>query len=773
MKITAKQAIAIVLLAQSTAFISCIDSEKDVFDAEYTKKLYDESFPVKNVDPDMDWKTTATASVNVTVNQDYGVDYQIQVFDVNPLNSASNAKLLASGIASNETPFKTTMDYPSALTRVFIARVDANGRYMVTTDSIENGAVKASFGSPLTKSRAATRAASDEIPTIVAPYTTSNISAMLNNTNATEIKDGWDLSAGKWGGDYNTYPIFSIDNTQERYFKITKNFSQSFSITSTSTKIKVIVTAKLTINSGYNINSGEIIIANGGELILSHDLMLTNGAYITVLPGGKISGNHTINIANGSNQKTNYNGGDVNINTFDVDCDGIFYNVGTLTLNEYNASSTNAVLVNRGHITANTLFGNNNTDIKNACYIETSGNITCRHLYMGTSSAIKCGSFSNDGSGGLTITMQENSMMTCAGNIDLNRVITGPTSGYALLKFDGSKLGNNTKYSNVSVNNNVICEVSNQASSGSIHYYDWTAFDWLVNSLKNGASYCNVGKANFTLPAGECTGTGYTPEGADDVNINPMKYSYAFEDNYPSAGDYDFNDIVLDVSTEYDREKTTNNIKKIQYNVTLSAIGASKQLGSALRLAGINKSAIKSITFGGDNNIFRSTLASSSIFEDATTESKGIEVVIPLFGDAHKVYGYDERKLLNTGQEETSKLYTIEVIIELNDQTKTSPSITMNNLDFFIAYGNLGSRTEIHLYEFKDFGATANGTIHQKNLDVAGNYTWAIRIPEFKYPREKVSIVEAYPTFKNWASNRLNNKDWYKSYNNDKVYSKQ
>ncbi len=770
MKITLKQTLAIALLTLSGMFVSCVDSGKDLYDAQKTKALYEEAFPVKNVDPEMDWKTTNTASVNVSVNEDEGIDYKIQVFDANPLNPESKAKLLTSGEANNETSFTTTMDYPSALTRVFIARVDANGRYMVTTDSIKNGVITASFGNTTISNRSLTKAASNEIPTIDAPYSPSDVSTMLNNVNATEIKNGWDLAArSTWGGDYNTYPIFSIPNTNVRYFKITKDVSTNFSITSPNTRIKVIITGKLTINNNYNINSGEFIIADGGELVLSHDLILTNGAYITVLPGGKISGNYTINVADGSNHKTNYNGGEVNIKTFDIDCTGIFYNTGKLTLNSYNASSYDAVLINRGHITANTIFGNNNTDIQNACYIETSGNLTCRKLVMGSSSAIKCGSFTNDGTSILTMTAHENSMLTCTGAIDMNRIITGPRSGYALIKFDGSKLSDRINYSNVAVNNNIICDIANQRSSGSIHFWNWTPFDWLVNRLYHGATYCNENKANFLLPAGDCTGEGYGASGSDDVNVNPMNYTYAYEDNYPSAGDYDFNDIVLNVSTEYDREKRTNDIKKIQYNVTLSAVGATKKLGAALRLVGINKSAIKSITFGGDQNSFRQTL-SGSMFEDATTETNGSEVVIPLFGDAHAVYGYSQRKMLNTGLENTNKLYTLEVIIELNDQTKTAPIISMDNLDFFIAYGNIGSRTEIHLYEMKKYGPTANGTIHQQNLDAAGNYTWAIRVPEFKYPKETVSIATAYPDFQAWATDRMVHTDWYKSYSNSKVY---
>ncbi|MCS2442307.1 LruC domain-containing protein [Bacteroides uniformis] len=59
------------------------------------------------------------------------------------------------------------------------------------------------------------------------------------------------------------------------------------------------------------------------------------------------------------------------------------------------------------------------------------------------------------------------------------------------------------------------------------------------------------------------------------------------------VGDYDFNDVVLDVETRYHREQKTNHIKRIQLDVTLAAAGATKALGVGLRITGINKSDIR------------------------------------------------------------------------------------------------------------------------------------------------------------------------------------
>lgn len=44
-----------------------------------------------------------------------------------------------------------------------------------------------------------------------------------------------------------------------------------------------------------------------------------------------------------------------------------------------------------------------------------------------------------------------------------------------------------------------------------------------------------------------------------------------------------------------------------------------------------------------------------------------------------------------------------------------------------------------------------------------GEPPYAIIVPlNFRYPKEKCSIINAYPTFKNWAQNRTANTDWYK-----------
>ena len=111
--------------------------------------------------------------------------------------------------------------------------------------------------------------------------------------------------------------------------------------------------------------------------------------------------------------------------------------------------------------------------------------------------------------------------------------------------------------------------------------------------------------------------------------------------------------------------------------------------------------------------------------------------------------------------------------------TNTSPVISKDNLDFFIAYKfrSMQQRMEVHLYEFWDYGATKGGTVQKENLDLAGNNTWAICVPNFRYPRESINISTlkgddcAYPKFLDWAQNRTpDTEKWHLDPNEKNVY---
>lgn len=763
------------ILAASASLISCVDNDKNLFDGEKMKQIYQETFPVKDIDPDGDWSMSRSVTAHVSVNGDVGTDYTIRIFDANPLVAENDAWLLAEGIANNKKTLNVSVDCATAIRTLFVARVDAKGRYLVQPVAIENGEVKAHFGEVETVTRAAASrdGVKSAFPGMTAPYTAEEISKKKGG--ATEVQAGWDLGAASgWSGNYHEFDVFK---QSVRWFRLPKTtFNLTFKSSGGSADaIKVIVPdeCKWVIENGMQFDKNmEIIVERGGviEIKKNASLILTGSSYITVMKGGTIKGDGDISITNGSGGRKNYNAGTIDCSNLDFEGGpGEFYNYGELILEKYKASTGGSTLINHGTIKAKDIKANNNTHIKNACHIEVEDEFEFSTLLMGYSSEAICGELSRNGNDN-DITMEEQSMLVCE-EADLCRHINGPTKGKALLKID-KIIGNTSElpYSSSYIKNNVICEIKDQKSNGK-DQWAWSGFDWLVNQcMKGAATYCNPGKADFMLPKSDCVKEGYNDDDeGDDVELKKAVYTYAFEDNYPNAGDYDFNDIVLNVTMPVagdDDDDDDDEEDELKYKIELRAIGAIKQLGAGLRIKGIKKSNVKEVSFKESTARRSGSLNSSSIFEDVPFEANDSELVIPLFGDAHYIYGYtgNKRPMLNTGNASTplTDIYTLEVTIKLDDDIDI-PSPT-KDLDFFIAYqGMSNKRMEIHLNRFTT--ATANGQLASPELlDIIKsiNNTWALCVPtKFAYPTETTVVTAAYSGFAGWAHDQESNTNWY------------
>lgn len=771
MKQNIAKVLTLSLLATSASFISCVDNEKNLFNAEQLRQIYEETFPVKNIDPDGDWTMSRSVAAQVAVIGDLGVDYPIQIFDANPLNSKSKAKLLAEGTVNLNTSFDVVMDCPTALDRMFVARVDEKKHYLVQPVAVENGKVKVNLGYEKESANSVSRAITTvDIPVMKAPYNAEFIST--KKSIATPIKPNWDLGSGF--DQYSSYnlPVFK---EKERWFRIEEEvFKAGFTTGGTwggASAVKVIVPKGITWvieNSNQFSDITEIIVEDGGKIEITKNgsLILTQASYVTVMPGGEIIGAGSIKLTNSSAGFSNYNAGTIDCSLLNIEGGGSgvdFMNYGILKLNSYSASTNGTTLINHGTIEAGSINGNNNTNIKNGCYINVTGVFQFGTLVMGHTSEAICGELGYNGNDN-DIIMDAQSMLTCTGKASLYRHVTGPTKGTALLRIHTIANTSGLAYSTSKVTNNVICEITDQTSSNGKEQSQWTPFDWLVyKGLQNSATYCNPGKADFILPADDdCIKEGYnSDEEPDNVETQYAVYSYAFEDNYPKAGDYDFNDIVLNVTLP----AAGNEVKELKYTIDLRAVGAVKQLGAGLRILGIDKSNVESVSFD-KGATQRTGSLNSGIFENASYETNGNELVIPLFGDAHYIYGYTggQRPMINTGNTTTplTDIYTLDVIIKLKNAISI-PSAT-KALDFFIAYQSTGKkRTEVHLNQFNS--ATANGQLADSNvLEVikAVNNTWALCVPDkFAYPTESTVITDAYAKFADWARDQSTNTDWY------------
>ncbi len=745
-----KYLLPLVILTISVLLQGCKD---DVFNSEKVKAAYQDRFPVKDIDPAMDWKMTRQVRINISVHEDAGIDYTIRIYDKNPLAGQSSAKLLAEGTANNTTAFTTVIDCPSILANVYVCRIDAHNRNVVKYVSIENGQITAVFGNPPAQTRAAwTRSVS--IETYSPEKSASEITAMLSD--AIEITPDTEFENGK---------VYKISKGNTYGDKISKG-----GMTQDNPAIIIIGGVWEPKGNNMDVERGfEFYVLDGGTITIpdEHTLTLKETSRFIVYSGGTIQGND-IRLSNASGGNYNYNAGTMEIDGFHVSTSGVFYNCGTVHIDRITFDS-GCKFVNQGKAYIEEV-GHPNITIDNGCYLYVEDFVG--KLNMGDNSSAEIKDFGEKGQNYNThITMGDNSMITVLDEAELSQAqFMGPNNEYALVKI------------------NKIEDIGNFSSQGNIHYEvkeiddDITENIWweaqFLNAIKNTqGTISKWGESPITIPAGDCTGEGNTPdESGSETPTDPVSYTYVFEDNFPLVGDYDFNDVVLDVQTYYQREEKTNHINRIRLDVTLAAAGASKALGVGLRIIGIDKSDIKAITTGRDDKQFQAS------FEDPYNrfnynssthmEDEDPNVVIPIAGEVHNVCGESPGTLINTGGTGiTAGIYTYEIIIELTDQTKTEPLFSKDNLDFFICYQykSMEQRMEVHLYEFWGYGATAAGTIQQENLDLAGNNTWAICVPYgFRYPIETINIsrtdeptASAYPEFILWAMDRSSHQDWY------------
>jgi len=250
----------------------------------------------------------------------------------------------------------------------------------------------------------------------------------------------------------------------------------------------------------------------------------------------------------------------------------------------------------------------------------------------------------------------------------------------------------------------------------------------------------------------------------------------AYEDLWPSKGDYDFNDLVVD----YDFNISKNNqevVKSITATFVIEAYGAATHNGFGFTLPTVNPNDVVSVS-GYDvknNTVF--SIASNGL------ENGQSEATIIVFDDAYRVMptatgGTGANTQLAYGYTEP---VTIVVTIVLADNALTFSELNIGSFNPFMIVGTsvngvAGSRgKEVHLANYKPsdlFDTTYFGKSNDDSSPAKGRYfvtadnlPSAINIAEkFDWVIEYQNITGAYNQFKNWAqSSGFTYADWYTS----------
>ncbi|KIE18729.1 hypothetical protein SE23_20750 [Vibrio sinaloensis] len=272
------------------------------------------------------------------------------------------------------------------------------------------------------------------------------------------------------------------------------------------------------------------------------------------------------------------------------------------------------------------------------------------------------------------------------------------------------------------------------------------------------------------------------PTGASHV-------TFAYEDQYPLVGDYDMNDVLMNVKfTEYQLD---DQVIRLKIEGQIAALGGDNRSGFAIRLPNVARSDIKqdSVVLTVNN-----VEAEGAVLEEGTTDAVFIihEDLwnITEAGEAENCTMF--RTQVNCG---TSYRPTWQLTLSMQNAISTdmmpafpydpfifaAPGHYYGDVGLEVSGGYPGRGLEIHLKNkaptskfnpaYKSKGVDASsGSTHYHD---ANGLPWAIEIPiSWKHPLERVNILEAYSQFAGFAqdSSGGTSPTWYANSNLNKIY---
>lgn len=729
------------------------------------------------------WATSKTIDVRLAVDDQYNGQfyYKLELFDLEP--HAPGASLLGAGLARKGQDLVTKITIPEGLSHIYVQETTPQG--IVSYSMLEVGG-KASVAS--SKSASTSKFAGTSLQglnkmssTSTSTYSTP-VDAPKVPTNAVELEGKNDVK--------------HADVSANKNFVIRKG--KTF-------------TGDIALNAGV---SGITVYVEGVWNPKGGTVVLGAGNTINVLPGTKFElkklsmPSTNIKFANfgtssfddfEANSKSDIsNHGTLSIaNTFDIPSDtkfentgvlstknmkinsgGEFVNIGTATLTGILDMPANSTYTNEGKAKVTNFKGNSTAVITNngeliiedAQIANTTWFVNCRTIIgkmnlNGTVFNIATGgrldvddvkvggSKFNLANGAILDVVDKmeftsnSSTVTALGDVAVARFGKVDISGWNGVVYEGRLT--------------VASKEHTQNEKDKLRY---TAGDQVKMVKYNAIS--------VTIAGTECNGGGFNytpttpPEDQKLTEVVLGTYSYAFEDNWPSQGDYDMNDLVVDVQIVKYQNKA-NKVEKIVLKNKIRSVGASKRLAAAFQLDNVLAATVKSVTYSNRDVVGKVLPLTSTGVEDGQAKA-----VVTLVDDAHKAFGRTDNSFVFTEDGSIQPLAT-EITIEF---TTALENFNYTDLNAFIVNfaQNQGGRNEVHLVGFNATDKINKSLVQREQeaggalssgdpFKTKGNYPFAMSFPlSFKYPLEGQDITKVYPDFEEWVKSvGASSQFWY------------
>lgn len=651
------QLMLVALMAIGISIFSGCENQTDLYNPERVQDEAKAAFPIKGIDPNQTWETSTLCNASITIGDQPHETYTVKIYTANPYSKNENALLLAQTAVNGSTSAHLKFDIPSALSYIYVMKVNSKGYSSAIPVAVKNGMAEIEFNNEASATRAAvTRVNSEsfftpEIPDskkfpTIAPSNCGDINNYGEKKNEIPylLKDATYRNVNPWqGGDLYIQGNVTLTSWSE------PSGIANFYLLPNSTLTFQFIQFNHRPNSIFSIGEGARLIASATVLkgeagsqyvnkgsIEAKSIEVTNSYLYNA---GTIRSESLI-LTNADSKVYNATDGKLYLSDFKIEGNGHFTNetggivenTGTTTLNCNQGSWENA-----GHYTTGTMnLSAWNNNIKNSCWLTVENKLTflesgiynegyigCNDLYMQNTTI-------NQASGAFFEVKQE---ATFQDNYENKGFIASSTGDWAVLKIGKAISNNNHNWKDIAYIGKLYIACNDHFSIGDQRKPTY--------KLEGGALFAGETNAEASIPQSECNpGYNTTPDGGGNSD-QVQTYTYAFEDE--EIGDYDFNDVVLQVSSPYSRDN------KKYIDVTLKAAGAMKELRVLFKHNG---------------------------------------TVQTLFEDIHTALGVPVGTLTNTGGTNgTPKTVTIEVEEDFNLTTAG---------DFYISDG----KREIHIPNF-------------------------------------------------------------------------